>query len=217
MRTRYLLLLLLLMMVVTACAKDVPPPAPAVEAAAPTGPLATVLLLADLDGHVGRVVVTDNRGKTAVLEKEQYVVHVGRDRQLTKPEFMDKQAIESQFGKVLRAFPDAPVTFILYFRGKTNVLTEESKRMLSDIGKAFRSRKSTDISIVGHTDLGGSKKHNLLISEKRAQLVSKLLFKQQRIPWMAMEVISHGEAFPLVATEDSKTMRVNQRVEVTIR
>ncbi len=205
-------LLIVVLLLLTACAKEVPPPPPP-----QAGPLATVVLLADPSGHVGTVVVTDIKGGTALLDRVQYAVHVQQDKRLSDPFLMPKADIERDFGQALKAFPDKPITYILYFKGKTTTLTAESLRLLNDIGKTFRERKSTDISIVGHTDRVGAQKYNLLISEKRAQKVSKLLFKKERIPWMSMEVLSLGELFPMVPTDDNKSKQINRRVEVTIR
>lgn len=204
--------LLLATLLVSACAKEASLPAPVQN-----GPLSSVLLLADPDGHVGRIVITADTGETMLLDKEKHAVHLGLGQRLTKPEPMSEEAIEGAYGAVLRAMPEPPVTFILYFRGKTANLTRESRATLAEIAETFKARKSTDISIVGHTDRRGDKKYNLIVSEKRAQTISKLLFKNYRIPWMAMEVLSHGEAFPLVETGDSKAHRENQRVEVTVR
>ncbi|MBU1247420.1 MAG: hypothetical protein KKB70_01875 [Proteobacteria bacterium] len=63
----------------------------------------------------------------------------------------------------------------------------------------------------------GDQKYNLMLSEKRAQEVSKLLFKKERIPWMSMEVLSHGKLFPLVPSKDNTSKALNRRVEVIIR
>ncbi|MBU1247421.1 MAG: hypothetical protein KKB70_01880 [Proteobacteria bacterium] len=140
MRTAQLALLMLALLLFAACAKEVGPP-PAAEAPAPNGPLATVLLLADPDGHVGTVVVTGRKGDSTVLDKEAYAVQVDQDKRLTKQFQMSKADIDRQFGQTLKAFPEAPATFILYFKGKTTSLTSESTKLLAAIGKTFWERK----------------------------------------------------------------------------
>ncbi len=174
------------------------------------------VLLPDPDGKTGQIVVA-NQGGTQVIDKPGYVTEI-RDAATppTPPRLMDKKEIERLFGTALSAQPVPPATYILYFKTGAAELTEESAKRLPEILAAIAERKSSDLSVVGHSDTVGAKEKNQEISYNRAQRVKEILVKMGVDP-RAISTESHGEENPLVKTPDEVTEPRNRRVEVTVR
>jgi outer membrane protein OmpA-like peptidoglycan-associated protein len=72
------------------------------------------------------------------------------------------------------------------------------------------------VSVVGHTDRSGSDQSNVELGLRRANVVQALLV-ETGVEIAAIDVASHGEAAPLVPTDDGVVEPKNRRVEITIR
>jgi len=174
------------------------------------------VLMPDPDGKTGQIEV-QNKGGTQILDKPGYVTEVAGDAvPPTPPRPMDEKEIQKIFGAALVAQPLLPVTYILYFTSGKAVLTEESERRLPEIIATALQRKSSDISVVGHSDTVGPKQKNYEISYQRAQMVKDILVSKGIDTRMIMTE-SHGEDNPLIKTPDEVDEPKNRRVEVTIR
>lgn len=179
------------------------------------GPKTTVVLLPEADGSVGRVSVTSDNGEVEISHAgEATTVRSGAAP--SEPEVYSAETIEKTFGASLKALPDPPVHFILYFLSGSTQLTSESLAQLSEIKNTIDSRNSQDIAIIGHTDTTGDHKYNMLLSRKRARAVREIL-KKTGVPPRNMIVTSHGEENPLIRTQDNVPEPRNRRVEVVIR
>lgn len=201
MKTRALLLplLALLLLLLGGCGK----------------PRNVVQLMADPDGHVGRVTVT-TQGGSAELTRLGCAVRVADAKSApTPPEDLTEAESDSLFGKARRALPGAPVRFLLYFESESVRLTPESQRLLPQVVAAAKARDSRDISVVGHTDRAGSPEYNLELSRRRAASVRTQLTRAG-LPAESMELTSHGSANPLIESKSPHEPR-NRRVEVTVR
>jgi len=108
------------------------------------------------------------------------------------------------------------VTFTLFFKSGKDSLTDESEELIPDILSTIKARKSTDVSVVGHTDTKGSAEYNRKLSLKRAILIKELLVSRG-IDAGFLDVDSHGESNPVVPTGDNVAEPKNRRVEVTVR
>ena len=176
----------------------------------------TFVLLPDPDGNVGVITVTTDKGARTVSQAE-YATRVSSARELpSPPEKMDRETIQEKFGMALAADPGQPVTFSLYFESGANRLTDASGNMLTDIITAINSRKSKDISVVGHTDRVGPADLNFRLSRKRADTVKSLLVSKG-VEADLIEVDGHGESNPLIPTPDEEAEPRNRRVDVTVR
>ncbi|MBA4396208.1 MAG: OmpA family protein [Syntrophus sp. (in: bacteria)] len=174
------------------------------------------VLLADPDGTIGKIAVS-NQGGTQILDKPGYVTEVQNVSTLPAPPHpMDEKEIARIFGAALSAQPAPPVTYILYFMTGTSDLTEESTKTLPDIFATIAERKSSDISVVGHSDTVGAKQRNQEISYNRAQRVKDFLVSMGLDP-RSVSTESHGEDNPLIKTADEVAEPRNRRVEVTVR
>lgn len=175
-----------------------------------------VVLLPEPDGKAGRVVVS-NKGGTQVLKDAGQCVEVpDAERAPMSPVSMSDEKIRENFGEALSALPPLPIHFILYFRTDTTELTEASRKLLAQVLPTTVERKSTDVSVVGHTDRMGTREYNCSLGMERALLIKKILVSLGIDPGF-IEVASHGEGNPLVKTEDEVPEPRNRRVEVVVR
>lgn len=171
----------------------------------------TVVLLPDLDGHVGELTVNDKEGEAVTLtEANQAVSGSGSVTTLS-----DEQ-VQSTFGEALAAQPLPTARFLLYFFSDSSELKPESEAELPAVIQAWRDRASTDVSVIGHSDALGEKQYNYDLSVRRAKKVRDLLVKAG-MPGDIIEMTSHGEENPLVPAPDGKAEPRNRRVEVLVR
>lgn len=175
-----------------------------------------VVLLPDPDGKVGRVVVS-NQGGTQVLKDAGHVVEIpDADSAPLPPVAMDAGRMQDDFGAAMSVVPAPPIHFVLYFKTDTTELTEESRRLLAQVLPTVVERRSTDVSVVGHTDTTGTREYNCNLGMERALLVKKMLVALGIDP-ANIEATSHGEGNPLVRTADEVSEPRNRRVEVVVR
>lgn len=171
----------------------------------------TIVLLPDLDGHVGEVTVTSEGGKTATLTQANQAV-----TGTTKVTTLSEAEVQSEFGAAMAAQPQPTARFILHFHSDSTKLTDESMALIPAILESWRSRSARDVSVVGHTDTLGEKQYNYDLSVRRAEKVRDLLVKGG-MPEDIIEMTSHGEEDPLIPTPDGKSEPRNRRVEVMVR
>ena len=171
----------------------------------------TVVLLPDLDGNVGKVVVTPHEGDAVVLDKPLQTL-----KGTSSLSLMSEEDVEKNFKSALAAQPEPTAKFLLYFYHDSSKLKKSSRKLLSEIIKVYHDRSSTDISVIGHTDAVGDKKYNYNLSLRRAQKIGSYLMKKG-IPADQIQIVSHGEENPLVKTRDGKSEPKNRRVEVLVR
>ncbi len=178
-----------------------------------------IVLLPDPDGKVGIITVTTNGG-TQVVDKSGYAIEIENlNRAPIAPKLLNENEINQVFGDALSAQPDPSnrfLHFILYFEHDTTKLTNESKGLFPEILKNIKNRKSTEVYVVGHTDLVGTEAYNMELSSKRARYVRDLLASNGIRPG-ALFVSYYGKSRPLVATRNEISEPRNRRVEVLVR
>jgi outer membrane protein OmpA-like peptidoglycan-associated protein len=175
-----------------------------------------VVLLPDSNGKTGSIVVSNQAGSQLISEQKQATMISSPTTAPSPPAPMDDEAIQRNFGAALSVLPPPPIHFILYFKTDTTELTDESRRLLAKVLPATVDRKSTDVSVVGHTDRVGTREYNCNLGLERALLVKKMLV-YVGIDQALIEVTSHGEDNPLVKTADEVQEPRNRRVEVVVR
>ncbi|MBG0775243.1 MAG: OmpA family protein [Desulfovibrionaceae bacterium] len=171
----------------------------------------TVVLLPDRDGAVGSVVVTPRQGEPVVLDKAYQAV----DKDF-KTFTMSDAEITRTFGEALQASPRPTARFIFYFERDSTRLRPESQGLLPEVLQAFADRRSTDVSVTGHSDSPGDKEYNKALSLRRARAVADMLIAGG-IPEAYIQVISHGEENPMIPTPEGRPEPRNRRVEVLVR
>jgi len=175
-----------------------------------------VVLLPGPEGKAGRILVSNEGGKQLLTEPNQATEIASQNVSPSAPFRMTDENIRATYGEALAALPPAPIHFILYFKTDSTELTDESRKLLEEILSTTRSRKSTDVSVVGHTDRLGAREYNFKLGLERAGLVKQILVTQGIDPDF-IDVTSHGEDNPLVKTDDEVAEQRNRRVEVVVR
>jgi outer membrane protein OmpA-like peptidoglycan-associated protein len=129
---------------------------------------------------------------------------------------LDQAEVRRLFGSALDVVPAAEVLFIVHFDGDSDALNAASEGLIGPILQAIRDRKSTAISVIGHTDTTATPAYNYELGRRRAQYVAGRL-QSQGVPESDLFVSSHGDADLLVKTERNVPNAQNRRVEVTVR
>ena len=174
-----------------------------------------IVLLPDERGKTGAIVVSGEGGERLLNEPRQ-AVSVAAGGPPSEPFVMSGKQVQTQVGQALAALPPPPIQFILFFLNDTTELTPESRDMLRQVARTIRERRSTDISVVGHTDTVGTKAYNHRLSLRRSDAVAALL-THDGVDRSLLEISSHGEDNPLVRTGDEVPEPRNRRVEITVR
>ncbi len=180
------------------------------------GRQAVVVLLPDPDtGVVGRIAVSNPAGKVD-LDAARESTTASAKRPPSPPVVMTEAEVRRLFGDALSALPPAPKHFTLNFRFESDELTDESAALVPEILKAVKERPFADVSVVGHTDTTGTPATNFGLGLKRANAVRAILIKAG-LDASFIDVVSHGEAEPLVRTRNGVLEPRNRRVEITVR
>lgn len=173
-----------------------------------------VILLPDVDGQVGQLVVRSATSQQ-VLDKAYAASEIDASGNIAARS-EDAASVQARYGTLLDARPPRPISFTLYFlSGSAQELTPESIAVLEQLKAAIANRPLPEITVIGHTDRVGNLENNDTLSLKRAQAVSELL--QASGIQAAMEVAGRGEREPLVPTADEVAEAANRRVEISLR
>jgi adhesin transport system outer membrane protein len=184
-----------------ACAAPPPPP-----------PQSYVALLASPDGSVGKVVVQGQRGEQVLTKAQQGALLDG-----SQPPFdVSAEQLQRDFGAAMKARPEMPEQFLLYFELGGAQLTAESKTLMTRIVERALARQAVDMSVIGHTDTQGVANANEALALKRATAIAEQL-RELGLKDAVMAVESHGERNLLVPTPDETAEPRNRRVEITLR
>jgi outer membrane protein OmpA-like peptidoglycan-associated protein len=187
-----------------------------VSCAAKSKKSVVVVLLPGPDGKTGQIVVSNEGGSRVISKPEQATEIHSATIAPSEPFAMKIEDIRDDFGEALSALPSPPIHFILYFHTASTTITDESRKLLAKILPEIASRKTIEVSVVGHTDTEGTRKMNQQLGMDRAMEIKKLLVSRGIDPRI-IEVTSHGEGNPLVKTPDSVPEPRNRRVEVILR
>jgi outer membrane protein OmpA-like peptidoglycan-associated protein len=129
---------------------------------------------------------------------------------------MSEADIKRLFGAALDVQPPAPIHFTLFFQFDSEELTEESRKLISEVLLAVKSYPAPQVTVVGHTDTTGTPESNVELGLRRANVV-RLRLIETGLDGSAMNVTSHGEATLLVPTADDVSEPKNRRVDITVR
>lgn len=174
------------------------------------------ILTPDPDGQVGQVAVSTKGGQQLLSAANQMTVVSDPGKAPSPTKVATDEYINRNFAEALSIQPLPPVKFLLYFQPDSTDLDQASAAVVPEILTAIILRESKDIGVHGHSDRTGAAEKNLELSLRRAIAVESLLM-QNGIPEEHLEVASHGEGNPLVATADGVAEPRNRRVEVVVR
>ena len=173
-----------------------------------------VLLLPDEDGTVGRASVSNQAGAVELVDaRSAAVVEKGRAPQLVT--LMSDADVKQKYGETLASLPAAPIRFTVYFQFDSDVLTDESRRLVPRILATVKERSAREVIVVGHTDRMGSTAENFALGLKRATTVRTLLMAAG-LDSSIVDVTSLGESDPVVRTANGQAEPRNRRVEIVV-
>jgi outer membrane protein OmpA-like peptidoglycan-associated protein len=188
-----------------------PPPAPA-----PAPKQNVFALLPEPEGASTGIAVRNQAGVQDLTQPNQAVRVERSDVAPSAPFPVDQAEVRRLFGSALDVVPAAEVRFVLNFDQNQAVLNARSEALLPGILQAIRDRKSTAITVIGHTDTTGSPEENYQLGLKRAEHVAGLL-RKQGVNESDVFISSHGQADLLVKTPPNRPLEENRRVEVIVR
>lgn len=191
--------------------KLVAPPAPP-----PPAKQNVVVLLPEPDGKASRIVVTNSAGARDLNQPYQAVTVQRADSPPGLPFTMSQEEVRRLFGPALDVLPAAEAQFVLYFQEGRDTLIPESEALLPRILAAITERRSTEISVTGHTDTTADPEFNYQLGLRRAQAVARIL-TGRGVAASDVFVASHGQANLLVKTPNGVAEQRNRRVEVVVR
>jgi outer membrane protein OmpA-like peptidoglycan-associated protein len=193
--------------------------APKRVAAPPSAPAPkqnVVALLPEPDGASTGIVVRNQAGSQELTRPDQAVRVERNDVSPSAPFVLDQPEVRRLFGSALDVVPAAEVLFVLHFDEDRDVLNAASEGFLGPILQAIRDRKSTAITVIGHTDTTATPAYNYQLGLRRARYVAGRL-QDQGVSESDLFVSSHGDADLLVKTERNVSNAQNRRVEVIVR
>lgn len=181
----------------------------------PAMPPTTVVLMPDEDGKVGAVSVASSSGTEFLDQGYTYSMVETANSAPSKASPVDRNALESNYGALIKAQTPVPVMFTLYFLLDRTELTEASKAQLPALYAAVRQRKPTSITVFGHADATGSPIRNMKLSADRAEMAAGLL-RSQDASLKDIDVQFFGETKPLTQSGPDASEARNRRVEILI-
>jgi outer membrane protein OmpA-like peptidoglycan-associated protein len=129
---------------------------------------------------------------------------------------MDPTEVQRIFGPALDVLPPPELPFTLYFGENSDTLLPESEAQIPAIMKVVQERRSTAITVIGHTDTTATPEFNYQLGLRRARGVAAIL-RARGVDDASLFIDSHGESDQAVKTLRGVPERANRRVEVIVR
>lgn len=111
--------------------------------------------------------------------------------------------------------PDA-TPFIVLFKPNSSVIDAVGASVIDAAAKAYGEKKPVTVIVTGHTDSVGSANSNIILSQKRAEVVAGALSKKG-VSSSSMSLEAYGEEKPKVTNGDIADEAVNRRVEILLK
>jgi len=105
------------------------------------------------------------------------------------------------------------VTQGILFNSGSDQIKPESYGILKEIAAVLNESPSTRIKIIGHTDIDGDEKSNLLLSQRRAAAVKVALVSKMGIKPERIETDGKGQTKPVADNKTKDGKAQNRRVE----
>ncbi len=135
--------------------------------------------------------------------------------------YMDKQAEELQKdlegAEIERVGEGIKITFRegIQFAVNSSQLSESSRTNLTDLAETLKKYDDTNVLIEGHTDITGSRDHNMNLSQDRAESVASYL-ESLGVGRKRFTTEGYGPDQPVAENDSDYGRQQNRRVEVAI-
>ena len=117
-------------------------------------------------------------------------------------------------GRSMQGADWACPTAVFFDSGKGDEIRSEWLQALDGVAQSVRARGGA-LQLDSYSDRSGPAAVNLRVAQERGAAVRQELV-QRGIPAESITVVAHGEANPLVATEDGIREPQNRRVDITV-
>jgi outer membrane protein OmpA-like peptidoglycan-associated protein len=107
------------------------------------------------------------------------------------------------------------LTNLNFVTGKDALIPSSQRYMQANL-RELRGVKISKIIVEGHTDDVGSEASNLLLSQRRADAVRKILLSEFDLAAKSVVAIGYGESTPLVKNDSPIHRQKNRRVELKV-
>jgi outer membrane protein OmpA-like peptidoglycan-associated protein len=173
-----------------------------------------IVLLPNKDGSSSALTLKTSKSET-VLDKPYAAANIAENGLITPLE-QNPESVNANYGNVLAAQPERPISYMLYFISGTDELTAESKLMLQQVKAELKARAAPEIIAIGHTDTVGKDADNDNLSKERATTMKNVLVAYG-VSGEHFTVAGRGERELLVQTADGVDEPKNRRVEINVR
>jgi outer membrane protein OmpA-like peptidoglycan-associated protein len=189
---------------------------PVVQAPAPPQRRSLFILLPEENRPLSAAIVSNAAGAQP-MDQPFRVVRVVDNNTAPAPAVpIDPAEVDRRFGALLAALPPAAESFVVNFDAAQDTISPESRPQVTRILAAIRNRRSTSVTVIGHTDTTNDATSNYALGLQRAEVVAAEI-RTVAPAGAAIFVVSHGESDPAVKTGDNVNEPRNRRVEVIVR
>jgi len=102
----------------------------------------------------------------------------------------------------------------VYFDTDSDQIKPESAPTLQEISKLLQNRPDLDLLVVGHTDNQGTYEHNMDLSKRRAEAVTRALVDDYAIADSRLRAAGVGYLSPVASNDTAPGRAKNRRVEL---
>lgn len=112
---------------------------------------------------------------------------------------------------------ESKIDFVSIFSPNSEVISEKAEKQLAEIATALNSFSLYQVRIIieGHSDKDGDETYNLELSQKRAEIIKKILIEKYGISKNRLDSVGHGSSKPLVEEDSSSGKNqksINRRI-----
>ena len=112
--------------------------------------------------------------------------------------------------------PAAARTYLVFFDWDRADLSGRARQIIADAAGASSQIRTTRIEVSGNADRSGTAAYNLVLSQKRADVVASELVRLG-VSKQAIYVTANGETKPIVPTADGVREPQNRNVEIVLK
>ena len=148
------------------------------------------------------------RGGTGITEEE--LARAERERLLREKQALERGGAAGTAGEAKEAlFKD------IRFEYDSYAIKGDDLSRLKDIGKWLESRKNVHLTVEGHCDERGTQEYNLMLGQKRAEVVKDYLVKLG-VDDKRIKTVSYGKEAPLDPGHTEEAWAKNRRAHLNV-
>src|SRR5689334_13717602 len=132
-------------------------------------------LLADPAGRSTAIQVSNTAGRAEISEPNHSVRVIAATSAPSAEFTLDPGEVRRLFGAALDVMPAPEIRFVLHYGVSQDTLNAAFAAQIPAILRAIQDRRSTNVSVTGHTDTTSTPAFNLDLGRRRAQGVADLL------------------------------------------